>query len=95
MKSAASPTGERARAAWYAAIFADQQGDFRRAIRLHHESLHIYRELGDRKGIAVQLGYVGHALHQSGNVAEARTFFEQSVCCLQAIGGRNSHWRVR
>ena len=26
MKSAASPTGERARAAWYAAIFADQQG---------------------------------------------------------------------
>jgi predicted ATPase len=86
MKSAASPTNERARAAWYAAIFADQQGDFRRAIRLHHESLHTYRELGDRKGIAAQLGYVGYALRQAGNVAEARPFFEQSVAALRQLG---------
>ena len=86
MKSAASPTGERARGAWYAAIFADQQGDFRRAIRLQHESLHIYRELGDRRGIAVQLGYVGHALRQAGKVAEARPFFEQSVAAFRQVG---------
>jgi tetratricopeptide (TPR) repeat protein len=79
MKSAASPTGERARTAWYAAIFADQQGDFRRAIRLHCECLHISRERGGRRGIAVQLGYLGHGLCQAGNVEEARRVFEQSV----------------
>jgi predicted ATPase len=86
MKSAARPTGEHARAAWYAAIFADQQGDFRRAIRLHHESLQIYRELDDRKGIAAQLGYVGHALRQAGNTAEARPFFEQSINAWRQVG---------
>ena len=86
MRSTAGPTGVRARAAWYAAIFADQQGDFGRAIRLHHESLRIYRELGDRKGIAAQLGYVGIVLRRSGNVAEARTFYEQSVSACRQLG---------
>ena len=86
MKSAAPPSSERARAAWYAAIFADQQGDSRRAVRLHQESLHIYRDLGDRKGTAVQLAYVGHALRQAGNVAEARPFFEQSVAAFRQLG---------
>jgi tetratricopeptide (TPR) repeat protein len=86
MKSTASPTGERARAAWYAAIFADQQGDFTRAIQLQKESLHIYRELGDRKGVAVQLVNVGHALRQAGDVAEAWRFFEQSVGACRQLG---------
>ncbi len=86
MKTAASPTGERARAAWYAAIFADQQGDFTRAVRLHQESLHICRELGDRKGIAAQLGYLGHALRQAGNVAEARTFSSNRLSACRQLG---------
>src|SRR5690349_5376174 len=94
MKSTASPTGERARAAWYAAIFADRQGDFRRAIHLHHESLQIYRELGDRQGIAAQLGYLGRALHQAGHVAEARTSFEQSVAVCRQLGDRTALARV-
>ncbi|MGH9629257.1 MAG: ATP-binding protein, partial [Bryobacteraceae bacterium] len=86
MKSTASPTGQRARAAWYAAIFADHQGDYTRAFQLHHESLHIYRELGDRKGIAVQLGYVGQMLQQAGDVAQAWRFFEQSVGACRQLG---------
>jgi predicted ATPase len=86
MRSTAAPTGVRARAAWYAAIFADQQGDFGRAIWLHHESLRIYRELGDRKGTAAQLGYVGLALRQAGKVAEARTFYEESVSACRQLG---------
>lgn len=85
MRTAASPTGERARAAWYAAIFADQQGDFTRAVQLHRESLYIYRQLCDRKGIAAQLGYLGHALHQAGNVSEARMSFEQSATACREL----------
>jgi tetratricopeptide (TPR) repeat protein len=94
MKSTASPAGERARAAWYAAIFADRQGDFRRAIDLHQESLHIYRELGDRQGIAAQLGYLGYELHQAGDMAEARTFFEGSVAACRQLGDRIALARV-
>ena len=86
MTSTTGSTGVRARAAWYAAIFADQQGDFGRAIRLHHESLRIYRELSDSRGIAAQLGYLGLGLRQVGKVAEARTFYEQSVSACRQLG---------
>jgi tetratricopeptide (TPR) repeat protein len=85
MESTAAPTGVRARAAWYAGIFADQQGDFGRAIRLHHESLRIYRKLGDPKGIAAQLGYVGLMLHQAGKEARARKFYEESVSACRQL----------
>jgi predicted ATPase len=87
MKSAASATRERARAAWYAGIFADKQGDYTRAIRLHQESLRICREVGDQKSIAAQLGYLAHELDQSGNVTEARYLFRRVSCRVQTIGG--------
>jgi tetratricopeptide (TPR) repeat protein len=86
MKSTASPTPERARVAWYAGIFADKQGDYMRAIRLHQESLRICREVKDRKGIAAQLGYLAHELDQSGNVTEARTCFEESLAACRQLG---------
>jgi predicted ATPase len=90
MRSTASPKGQRARLAWYAGIFADKQGDFTRAIRLLQESLHIYRELGDRKGIAAQLGHLGNVLHQAGRVAEARVFFEESLAACRQLGDRRA-----
>jgi predicted ATPase len=86
LKTAASATRERARAAWYAAIFADQQGDFPTAIRLNRDSLHIYRELGDRQGIAAQLGYIGQELQRAGNVVEARPLLEQSLAICRELG---------
>jgi tetratricopeptide (TPR) repeat protein len=86
MKGTASPTRERARAAWYAGIFADKQGDYTRAIRLHQESLHICREVGDPKGIAAQLGYLAHELDQSGNVTDARTYFGASLVACRQLG---------
>jgi predicted ATPase len=88
MKSAASPTRERARVAWYAGIFADKQGDYTRAVRLHQESLHICREISDRKGMAAQLAYLAMALHQSGNVTEARTFYGESLAACRQLGDK-------
>jgi predicted ATPase len=90
MKSMAPPKEQRARLAWYAGIFADKQGDSTRAIRLLQESLHIYRELGDRKGIAAQLGHLGNVLHQAGRVAEARLSFEQSLAACRQLGDRKA-----
>jgi predicted ATPase len=90
MKSTASPNGQRARLAWYAGIFADKQGDSTRAIRLLQESLHIYSELGDRKGIAAQLGHLGNVLHRAARMAEARLFFEQSLAACRQLGDRRA-----
>ena len=84
----ASPTSLRARAAWYAAIFADQQGDFASALRLHQESLRMYEEMSDQQGIAAQLGYIGQELHQTGRKVEARKFFESSVAACRQLGDR-------
>lgn len=86
MKSASTPTRERARAAWYAGIFADKQGDYTRAVRLHKESLQIFFAVGDRKSIAAQLGYVAHQLDQAGNATEARMYFGESLAACRQLG---------
>jgi tetratricopeptide (TPR) repeat protein len=86
LKSAASATPERARTAWYAAILADQQGDFTGAMPLQQESLRVYTELHDRKGIAGQLCYIGQELRQIGHVAQARAYFERSLAACRELG---------
>ena len=90
LKSAASPTRERARAAWYASIFADQQGDFTSALRLNRESLRISCELNDRQAIAAQFGYIGVELRQTGDMGEARRFLEQCVTACRELGDRSA-----
>jgi predicted ATPase len=79
------PASERARAAWYAAIFADLQGDFKTSARLNGQSLEIYRQLGDRKGVAAQLGYIGIELKRVGNMAAARPYYEQSLAACRQL----------
>jgi predicted ATPase len=90
LPSAAAPSEERARAAWYTANFAEQQGDFETAIRLHVESLDIYSKLGDRKGIAAQFGYIGNCLRWRGNLDAARVWLEQSLEACREIGDRSA-----
>jgi tetratricopeptide (TPR) repeat protein len=82
----ARPLNERARAAWYAANLAERQGHFEAAIQLHAESLAIYTKLGDRKGIAAQLGYIGNALRGTGDLDAARLRLEQSLAACREIG---------
>jgi predicted ATPase len=86
LKTAASATPERARTAWYAGNCAYQQGDFASAIPLQRESLRVYTELKDQKGIAGQLCYVGEDLRQAGNIAEAREYFERSLAACRELG---------
>jgi tetratricopeptide (TPR) repeat protein len=86
MRSAAKPSRERARVAWYGAIFADHQGDFTSAVNLHRESLRISAELNDGQGVAAQLGYIGIELRQAGNKAEARHYLEKCVAACRELG---------
>jgi predicted ATPase len=80
------PTSERARVAWYASIFADQQGDFTAAVRLNKQSLEIYEQLGDRKGVAAQLGYVAVQMTRTGNAAAARSYYVRSLAACRQLG---------
>ncbi|HYI97501.1 MAG TPA: tetratricopeptide repeat protein [Bryobacteraceae bacterium] len=86
LPGAATPSNQRARAAWYAANLAEQQGDFASAINLHLKSLEIYTKLGDRKGIAAQLGYIGNSLRWTGDLEQARIRLEQSLATCREIG---------
>jgi predicted ATPase len=88
LPSAASPTRQRARVAWYAANLANAQGDFAAANRLHHESLDIYIKLGDRKGMAAQLSYIGLNLRWAGDLAAARARLEQSLAICRELEDR-------
>jgi predicted ATPase len=88
LRTAASLTPERARAAWYASILANNQGDYTRSLRLLRESVRMHMALHDQKAVAVQLGYIGHELHMTGNIGEARSYFEQSVEACRALGDR-------
>jgi predicted ATPase len=88
LKSAASTTPERARAAWYAGALADKQGDTLNSARIHRESLEVYRALGDRKGVAAQLQNIGHELYRAGDMAAARPVFEESLAVCKELGDR-------
>lgn len=88
LKSASAPTRQRARAAWYASIFADQQGDYTRALRLQQETLRIFCELNDRRGIAAHCGYIGVELRRAGNMTGARRYLQQCLAGCRELGDR-------
>ena len=88
LASTASPTRQRATVTWYAANLANAQGDFAAANRLHHESLAIYSKLGDRKGMAAQLSYIGLNLRWAGDLAAARVRLEQSLAFCRELADR-------
>jgi predicted ATPase len=90
LTATASPTRERARIAWYAAVLADHQGDFKNSLRLQQESLRVYTVLRDDKGIAAQLCYVGQQFRLTGNPTEARRYFERSLAACRQLGDRNA-----
>jgi non-specific serine/threonine protein kinase len=76
----------RAKALRGAGALAEQQGDFHVAKALLDESLALYRELGDRKGIAVALSSLGAVAGDSGHFDEARRCYEESSAIYRELG---------
>jgi hypothetical protein len=89
--AATDPTGqsaERARALHWAAGLAFAQGDFAAAQEPDEQSVAIYRELGDQRGLAYGLHLSGAIVGQRGGL-EALPALEESVKLFRAVG---DHW---
>ena len=78
----------RAKALNAAGALLGQQDDYRSACVRYEQALAIYRELGDRRGVAMSLTNLGNAAREQGNYAEARAFHEEAVSIYRALGPR-------
>jgi predicted ATPase/class 3 adenylate cyclase len=76
----------RARALHAAGFFTSQQGEYGEARALFEESLAIFRELGDPRGIGWALVDLGYLTRYEGNHAAARALLEESLAPLTEVG---------
>jgi tetratricopeptide (TPR) repeat protein len=76
----------RARALHAAGFFTSQQGDYGEARARFEESLDIFRELGDTRGIGWALVDLGYLARYEGDQAAARSRIEESLGLLRRAG---------
>lgn len=78
----------RAQALSGAAMLAHQQGDAAQSAARAEESLAIYRQLGDKRGIAFALNLLGAAAFESNNYEGAAERYAESLVLRREIGDR-------
>jgi predicted ATPase/class 3 adenylate cyclase/DNA-binding CsgD family transcriptional regulator len=78
----------RAKALSAAATLAGIQGDMDRAESLSKESLSLYRELGERPGIANALNQLGSISSSRGDLAAARQLSEEALALRRELGNK-------
>jgi predicted ATPase/class 3 adenylate cyclase len=66
-------------------VFREQRGEGRAAIPLLHQSLTIWRGLGDQHEVAVELNSLGVTHRSVGDLETAVSFFEQSIVIAREI----------
>jgi predicted ATPase/DNA-binding CsgD family transcriptional regulator len=80
----------RAKVLGGAGVLAHSQGDSRQAKVLCEESLALFRELGEKRGIAASLNglglIVGQATRARNGYALARALYEESLAILRELG---------
>jgi predicted ATPase/DNA-binding CsgD family transcriptional regulator len=80
----------RAKALGGAGVLAHYQGDYRQAEMLCEESLALFREPGDKRGIVASLNglglTVGQATRAGNNYAVARALYEESLAIVRELG---------
>jgi predicted ATPase/DNA-binding SARP family transcriptional activator len=77
--------GPRAKALDRAGYLAFFLGDIERACALCQESVRIWRELGDQRGLAHALCDLGSAVNAGGDPARARNLLEESIALFRQI----------
>jgi predicted ATPase/DNA-binding SARP family transcriptional activator/Tfp pilus assembly protein PilF len=88
LPSAQARTVARAEALVEVGNLAREQGKYGAARRFHGESLSIYRELGDRPGIALALHCLGTVAYVSGEYDAAHRLHEESLALQRELGDR-------
>jgi predicted ATPase/class 3 adenylate cyclase len=85
VKSGGAAGPARGRALHGAGYLAWSQGDFQRASPLLEESLTIYRQLGDKRGLARTLNSVGVMALELGQEERARSLWEEGLAMAREI----------
>ena len=88
-KEAQQRTAARAEALWKMSVLTMPRGDFAQARTLFEESLAIYRELNDPRGIANCLDHFGWLACISGDFPQAQVLLEESTQVYQQLDDRN------
>ena len=79
----------RAEAFCCAGMLARLQGDYPRATQLCEAGLALYRELGDRWGIAFAVNELGRMVTRTGEYAQAQALLEESLALRRGIGDKS------
>jgi len=87
LAASAARTASRAGVLHGAGVLADAQDDRPEALARTQESVALFREIGDRRGSAHPLAFLGY-LHQSEDPARARLLLEESAAVCRAEGDR-------
>jgi predicted ATPase/DNA-binding CsgD family transcriptional regulator len=86
-RSEQESTSLRARALWAAADLAIWRGDLAQTMLLGRQSLALYRELGDVRGMATCLLTLGRFAWRADKTTEAIVLSEEGVQLMRRIGG--------
>ena len=84
----AGPTELRAKALTAAGRLAFVQSDFPTARSLYEEGLAIWRDAGDKVGIAQSLNNLGNLAFHQGDYAMARSLYEESLATCRELGDK-------
>jgi len=76
----------RAKALNGAGILAGNQGDYERQKKIVEESLHLYREMDDKPGIAQSINNLGSIAYSQGDYDSAEVFYSESLNIRREIG---------
>jgi predicted ATPase/DNA-binding SARP family transcriptional activator len=80
-----APAEDRAKGSWAAGTLAFLQCDYPRAIELLTESPELYRQLGDRRGIASSLQVLGSVARERGEYETAVGFHAESLALWREL----------
>jgi tetratricopeptide (TPR) repeat protein len=80
----AAPAAARANALAGVGVLAMEQGDAVSALAFHRQSLQLYEQLGDRRGVAEVLLGMGHIAALQGRHGEGRATLEDAVRAARA-----------
>jgi predicted ATPase/Tfp pilus assembly protein PilF len=84
----ADPSATRAKALNGAGILARDQGEYGVSQALHEQSLAIFREVGDRRGVAASLNNLANVLQHKAGYAAARALHEEALAIRRELGDR-------
>jgi eukaryotic-like serine/threonine-protein kinase len=75
-------TGNKAAMAWdlnERAIVFLRHGEFQQSKKVHEQSLELFREIDDKRGISVALNNIANVLDEEGDPSVAKTMYEEAL----------------